>query len=348
MYLNGRAAVNGPGGFARFHHEVAERLCSTGAVSVLEPPQTRTGPIGSRWWEQQTLLELSKDGTLLSTANNGPIRHPNQVVVVHDLLPLTHPQTVSPMFAALQRVQLPRLCRNAAAVLTVSEHVAGELRSVLGIEAERIIVVPPGISEMFSVAAAEASSGHSAHDDFDLDPNRPVVTALISSIPRKNSAEVLAVLSAVTTERPNVQVLVAGYDGPARVFGRRAVRPRHPEVRDLGSVDDTSLASMFAASDVFVSLSEAEGFGLPPVEALAAGAAVVSTKTPSLSEHFPGVAREVAGKSEAIPAVVELIDRPELRETQVLAAAAAVENLTWARTAAAVEQVLLGLEPHAN
>lgn len=343
MYLNGRAGFAGPGGFARFHNEVADRLGTTSTVAVLEPPAHRTGPVRSRWWEQRTLLDLSRDGALLSTANNGPVRHPNQVVVVHDLLPLTHPHTVSPAFAALQRVQLPRLCRNAAAVLTVSHHVAGQLESVLDVDRSKVTVIRPGISDIFRSAPASSTVPSEA---LNLEPDRPVVTALVSSIPRKQAATTLDVLAKVASVRPEVQVVVAGFDGPRRVFGKRAIRPTDPAVRDLGPVDDHTLAALFAAADVFVSLSEAEGFGLPPLEALTAGAAVVSTPVPSLTELLPGVVAEVADGPTAVAAVLDLLDQPEKRTAQVGAAAAVVDHLTWAETAAAVARVLRRLEPH--
>ena len=344
MYLNGRTGGNGPGGFARFHHEVSDRLSTSSSIAVLEPPERQRGPVRSRWWEQRVLLDLSRDGALLSTANNGPVRHPNQAVVVHDLLPLTHPHTVSQTFAAIQRIQLPRLCRNAAAVLTVSHHVAGQLETVLGVDRANVTVVRPGISDVFhNVCRSRVRNGDGV---LGLDPERPVVAALASSIPRKNSATVLEVLAEIASVRPEVQVVVAGFDGPRRVFGKQAVRPTNPAVRDLGPVDDNTLAQLFAATDVFVSLTEAEGFGLPPLEALAAGTAVVSTSVPSLAELLPGVVAEVDDGPAAVAAAIDLLDHEEKRSTQVTAAASVVAHLTWSRTAAAVEQVLRRLEPH--
>ena len=348
MYLNGRAGGNGPGGFARFHHEVSDRLGESSSIAVLEPPKHQSGPVRSRWWEQRTLLDLSRDGTLLSTANNGPVRHPNQVVVVHDLLPLTHPHTVSPAFAALQRLQLPRLCRSAAAILTVSDHVAGQLVTVLGVDRANLTVIRPGISDVFrNVCCRDAAGGFGAgRGVLGLDSKRPVVAALASSIPRKKTATVLEVLAEVASIRPDVQVVVAGFDGPRRVFGKQAVRPTNRAVRDLGPVEDHTLAQLFSAADVFVSLPEAEGFGLPPLEALAAGTAVVSTPVPSLTELLPGVTAEVDGGPAAVAAVIDLLDHREKRSAQVSAAAGVVKHLTWTRTAAAVEQVLRRLEPH--
>lgn len=339
-YVNGRAGATGPGGFARFHHEVVDRLDARGPLVVVTPPAGRSGPVSARWWEQWTLPTRSRDGVLLSTANNGPLRHPNQAVVVHDILPLTHPETVSPVFAALQRAQLPRLCRSAAAVITVSDHVAGQLRSVLEVAADKITVVPPGVSDVFRTAATGSRRGAGLRPEWGLDPDRPIVTALVSSIPRKRSDLVLETLAAVASARPNAQVVVAGYDGPARVFGRRAARPTHPAVRDLGPLDDSELAALFHAAAVFVSLTAAEGFGLPPLEALAAGAAVVSTPVPSLREHLPGVTVSATDQTEAAAGVIDLLDDPTARSAQINRAADVVAGLTWDQTADGVGAVV--------
>ncbi|MEM8904060.1 MAG: glycosyltransferase [Actinomycetota bacterium] len=359
-HVNGRPALSGPGGFARYHHEVTARLVERDGATVVAPPARGAGPfarlVGARWWEQRSLVAATADGVLLSTANNGPIRHPCHAVIVHDLLPYTHPHTVSPTYARFQRAYLPRLCRSAAAVITVSDHVAGELVASFDLDPGTITVAPPGVGAPFrpDPNVDAVASRRTARARFGIGDHQVLVTALVSSIPRKRSAEVLHVLRTVAASRPEVAVVVAGHDGPRRVFGRHAVRPVAPDVPDLGPIADDALHELLVAADVFVALPEAEGFGLPQVEALVCGAAVVGAPVPSLTEWAMrpagagGVATAtavqlVADDDDAVDAVLDLVDRDHrgLVPTEL---PPDLDRLTWDRTAGLVSDVLHRLE----
>ncbi|MEM7342542.1 MAG: glycosyltransferase [Actinomycetota bacterium] len=334
-YLNGRSGRGANGGIGRYRHELLTRIPD---FEVIEPPPYCRDRISDRLWEQVRLTGHTDDGVLASLANTGPTSHPRHLVVVHDLLPLTHPETVGRAFAALQRRLLPAVIGGATTIVTVSDTVRRQIIDTFCVAADQVVMAPPGVSAVFRPRDRAASK-----TALGLDPDRPLVAALASSVPRKRSGLVVDVLAEVHCRHPGAQVLVAGQDGASRVFGRQG-RPDHRTVPDRGALDDDDLAHLYAAADVFVALSSAEGFGLPVVEAASSGAAVVTTPVPSVVEHADDAVALVADASAAIVEVTALLGEPARRAELAAAAAIRLRPLTWDATASALRAALIDLE----
>jgi|GEM_PF-1841875 len=348
MFVNGRVLLRDRGGVRRFAQEVSDALSS---ATVLHP-RSASHPWSGRLWEQTTLAHRCRNGVLLSMAHSGPLRHRRQIVVVHDLFAITDPSSVNPAYARLLRWQLPRLIDRAAKVVAVSGHVANQVATYSSRSVADIEVVPPGVSAVF-----QASDQTAARTRLGLDTERPVVCALLDPTPRKNSDQVVALLRHVAAEEPTVQIVVAGRSSPA-AFARRATLS--PSARrgiavsrsgltqngaavDLGAAVDVDLAAMYQASDVFVSLSSDEGFGLPPVEAARCGAAVVTTTVPSVRECAPECAIVVETVDDAHAEVLRLVRSPERRAELVRRGKEGLSDLQWSKTAARLEAMMIEL-----
>ena len=339
QYVNGRILLREPGGIQRMATEVAARLPH---VVVLTPRTART-PLSGRLWEQTVLGRQSADGVLLNPGHGGPVGHPRQINVIYDLIALTHPQSVHPGFAALMRRQLPRLIDEANVVVTLSRHVADEIMGRFGVPSARIEIVRPGVASGFARAENRADVALG----LGLDPGRPVVAALLDPTPRKNSRQVALTLQALRRRRPDVQVVVAGRHHQPSFARQRfgSARDRSSEIQrqgflDLGVATDEQLAQMYQTADVFLSLTLAEGFGLPAVEALRCGAAVVTTPVPSVNECAAGAAVVITEPNQAIGAVLQLLDDPRQRTELVATGIAALKALRWARTAQELDTLL--------
>lgn len=330
--MNGRILLRERGGVRRYATELADRLHDCEVLG----PRSAKHPWSGRFWEQLTLARRSADGVLLNVAHSGPLLHRRHVLVVHDLLALTAAKSVSPAYAALLRLQLPRLIASAKKVVAVSRSVADEVASVFDVPAHRLAVAEPGIADVFGRGDRAA-----ARTELALDIDRPVVAALLDRTPRKNSEQVADLLTDLQRERPEVQIVVAG-GGVVPAFAAMATThaPITSGFVDLGSVSDTKLATFYRAADIFVALSVGEGFGLPVVEAAVSGAAVVSTGVPSILEHAPGGAVIVEHAADAYRQVLTLLDEPARRDDLAERAAGQLDDLRWDRTAATLEHVL--------
>ena len=255
----------------------------------------------------------------------GPWHSPVPLVVtVHDVLALEHPEWFTRANAAQQRLAARRLARAARRVLVPSRHTAERLEAVVGIDRERVRVVPWGVDARFSPGAADEAvlRRHGI--------GVPFLLAVGTLQPRKGLDELLELAG-------EHRLVIAGAPGwrdggfVERLRGKAIV---------TGRVDDDELVALIRGAAVLVHAAREEGFGFPPVEAMACGTPVVAYRSSSmpevvgdagvLAEPAPGALREaVAGLMS------DSARRADLRERGLARAA----ELTWDRCAEATVTV---------
>lgn len=262
------------------------------------------------------------------------------VVTVHDLAFIRFPQT----FRAYNRIYLDvatRLSvRRAARILVVSEHTRREVIGLLGVAPERVVVTPNAVREHFRppdpavLETFRARKGLPEH----------FVLYVGTLEPRKNLTTLLEAYAEVAQQQA-APLLVGGgkgwlYDA---VFQRLEALGLRERVRFVGYLDEAELPLWYAAATVFVFPSIYEGFGMPPLEAMACGTPVVASNTSSLPEVVGDAGLTVspydpAALAEAISRLLDDADlRQELRERGLRQARAFSWRVTAERTLAAYE-----------
>jgi glycosyltransferase involved in cell wall biosynthesis len=267
------------------------------------------------WWYPLALPRRAGSADLLHCPSfRGPTRSRMPLVVtVHDLAVLRRPDAFNRWTGAYSRVFVPRVVRAAERVIAVSEFTKRELIELLGVAEDRVRVVPNGVGDPF------VPSGARAHGDY--------VLAVGTVEPRKNLPRL-----AEATRTTGVELRVAG----ARGWGD--VRVNGDGVRFLGFVPDDELASLYRGALCVAYPSLYEGFGIPVLEALACGAAVVTSSATAMEEVADGVAVLVdPTDADAIAAgIAEAIRRrDELAPLGPVRAAA----FTWRSAAEATARV---------
>ena len=329
--IDARAAVRPElGGVERWARELSTRLPALRpeAYTLLHPSRALSHRAGHAWEQSVLPLRAARLGAraLLCPANLAPVLGARNVVVLHDAAPLRHPGWYSPAYAAWQRRLLPLIAGRALHVITVSQFARAELRELLGVE--RVSVVPGGVDPAFS-PTADAARARSA-----LGLARPYVLCVASHTARKNLAALAPAARALAGH--GVELVLAGGRRPQFV-AERGLRG----LRLLGHVPDELLPGLYAGAELSVLPSHYEGFGLPVLEAMAAGTPVVAADTTALPETCGGAARLVAPEAGALEeALVSLLaDAPE-RERLRAAGLRHAAGFTWDATARAVDAVL--------
>jgi glycosyltransferase involved in cell wall biosynthesis len=200
------------------------------------------------WYLGALPVAARGDDVLHLPAHRGPLLSPTPLVLtIHDLAPVRHPETFNRWTRGYSRLLLPRLARSATRVIAVSEFTAREAVELLGVDEERIRVIPHGVEEPF------AAEGPSAEGDY--------VLAVGTVEPRKNLDRL-----AQAARRAKLELRVVGAPGWGDV-----------RVPSLGFVDDAELASLYRGAACLAYPSLYEGFGLPVLEAMACGTPVVTS-----------------------------------------------------------------------
>jgi glycosyltransferase involved in cell wall biosynthesis len=207
------------------------------------------------WYLGALPVAARRDDVLHVPGHRGPLLSPAPLVVtIHDLAVFRHPEAFNRWTRGYSRVFLPRLARSAARVIAVSEFTAREAVELLGVEEERVRVIPHGVEAPFQ------PYGPAAGGDY--------VLAVGTLEPRKNLSRVVA-----AAERVGVDVRVVGAPGWGDV-----------DVPSAGFVPDEELARLYRGARCLVYPSLYEGFGLPVLEAMASGTPVVTSANTALAE----------------------------------------------------------------
>ena len=239
------------------------------------------------------------------------------VVTIHDCIHLMFPQYLPNRLAYVYaRSMLWTTSRRANRILTVSEASKRDIVRLLGVPSGRVVTIPNGIDERFSTPPCEEEVSR-VRERYQLDA--PFVLYAGNIKPHKNLERIIDAFYRVRQDGldEDLRLLLIGGDISKYATLRRAVHryQLHKHVRFLGFVPDQTLAVLYRLAHVFVFPSLYEGFGLPPLEAMASGTPVVTSNVSSLPEVVGDAAVLVDPYDPAAiaDAIRRVLTEPELR-----------------------------------
>jgi glycosyltransferase involved in cell wall biosynthesis len=304
----------------------------------LKLSRVKVGPLGRHWWSAglPRYIRNSKLEVFHGTNYDVPLwRRCATVLTVHDLSLLIHPETHQKGSVRRARRRLPVMARAADAIITPTESVRREVCEYLKVTPEKIFIVPEAARDCFRPMEFPATEGVrrrlGIEDDFLL---------TVGTIePRKNLMVLVSAFEEVIRTRPNsnLQLVIAGGSGwlSGPVFNAIERSPARNRILLADYLHDEDLRALYASCRVFIYPSIYEGFGLPPLEAMACAAPVIASCIPALKETTGGAALlfDPSRPEDLAQKIFEVLDDESARRRLSTEGQRRAQQFSWEQTA---------------
>ncbi len=266
------------------------------------------------------------------------------VITCHDLVQFIYPELLReqarfPAFSTAMLNYSVRGMLNANRVITVSSNTATDVENILGIERQKIVVIPNGTEKHFHPLPKE--SVEHLRQTYTQSPDEICLLNVGSSQHRKNILTILKVLDLLVQQGVPIRLWKAGDDFTADQKAFIQAHGLEQNVNYLGKPDQDLLLQIYNAADILIAPSLYEGFGLTVLEAMACGTPVITSNISSLPEVAGDAAIlvdpiNVNAMSEAI---LELLSNASYGQVLRARGMERVCQFTWRRTAEQIAQV---------
>ncbi|HEY2435338.1 MAG TPA: glycosyltransferase family 1 protein [Vicinamibacterales bacterium] len=287
------------------------------------------------WWEQTHLRRAVRSNppdVFFASAYTAPLALGVPLAVaIHDVSFAAYPEWFRPREGARRRLLTRQAARAADVIFTISEFSKREIVERLGVPADRIQVTYLSVTPRPALGVAR----------------EPLVLYVGSIFNRRRLPATITAFAAATASRPEARLIIAGADRSYPVLDLAGLATeagvgKRVELKEY--VSDDELTSLYSRASAFVFLSEYEGFGLTPLEALSAGVPIVVLDTAVAREIYGDAAWFVPPDNDvrgAATAIRTLLEDPASRARMLQDAAAVLSRYSW-ETAA--DATLRGIE----
>jgi glycosyltransferase involved in cell wall biosynthesis len=305
--------------------------------------KAKSSSIRGHWWSVGLPLYAKRARLDLFHGTNFELPLWNRrrtVLTIHDLSTLRYPELHRLRQARRARLRLPLAAKIAGAIITPTEAVKSEVCARLRIKPDKVTAIHEAPRGSFQPAPprdmAAVKSRLDIQDEFLL---------FVGTLePRKNLLTVLKALEQIlrhTSLRP--QLVIAGGQGwlMEKTFSFIHDSGINEHLRLTGYLNDEDLRALYSSCQAFIYPSLYEGFGLPPLEAMACGAPVVASRIPALQETLEDAALlidplDVDGFAQGI---VELLQTVERRRTMITHGPKHAARFSWEKAATETYEV---------
>ncbi|MFO7936732.1 MAG: glycosyltransferase family 1 protein [Kiritimatiellia bacterium] len=362
IYYNGMVLKEPYSGVEVTVHQLAKALVEFGSLPIhfLLPEKHRPLPEADHayvttsrayksrllriLWEQLVLpvkLPSSRTGLLHAPAYVAPIAARCPVVLtIHDLHVITHPQFCTRANRIHYSMLIPGSIRRASAVIAFSKYTERIIHKHFPGAAEKTVVIPPGIDSVFKHENSFAEHQR-VRQLYQLPPSFLLFVGDLTY--RKNIHGLISAFAIVQAERPDLHLVLAGAadkstqtDLEDRIHKLGLMH----RVSFIGYVALEDLPVIYSMAQAFVFPSHDEGFGLPPLEAMACGCPAVCAGGAPLEICGDAAANcDPHDRSSIAAAVSLLLDQPQYREEKIAAGYKKAAEFTWKNAALKTEEV---------
>lgn len=325
IYVNGRFLLQEQAGVNRFAYELCLAFVALGIKFTLLCPYgeikpcydvsrfhiIRCGLGHSHFWEQIFLplrfLRIRGTKVLLCFTGIGPILVRDKMMTIHDLAFMVNPQWYTPFYVYLYKLLTPLAAKTSKKILTVSQFSKKEIMRLLAIKEDKIAVIYNAVSSKFKCSQAS---------HFTVTSKEKYILAVSSIDPRKNFQTLLKAFALIKNQ--DVSLYIIG--GKSHVFAKLANDVCQPiptnKIKWLGRVSDNELKEYYKDAICFIYPSLYEGFGIPPLEAMACGTPTIVSDIEPLREVCGDASLYVnpINEKDIADKIIYLINHPDLQD----------------------------------
>jgi glycosyltransferase involved in cell wall biosynthesis len=299
------------------------------------------GPVARHWWSAglPRYIRRSKLDLFHGTNFDIPLwRRCATVLTIHDLSHLLHPETHEKRSVSRARRRLPLMARTADVIITPTESVRRAVCERLRTSPEKVFAIPEAARACFCPLTFAETEGVRRRLGIDGDFLLTVGTLE----PRKNLSVLLNAFEEVIRARPqsNTLLVIAGGRGwlSGPLFAAIERSPARDRILLTDYLHDEDLRALYGSCQAFIYPSIYEGFGLPPLEAMACGAPVIASRIPAIEETTGGAAllfdpRSVGELAQKILELLDDEDGENARRALATAGQRRAAEFSWERTA---------------
>ena len=356
IYVNGRFLLQSLTGVNRFAYELCRAWVQMGIPFILCCPSGSIkgcydvshfnivvyGWGKSHVWEQLLLplwfSRIKGEKVLVCFTGLGPLLIRKKIMTIHDLAFMANPDWYSRSYRLWYRLMTPLCVATSMKILTVSEFSKSEIVRRLSIDDRKISVIYNAVSSLFCVS-------DSSHRNAREVTGEKYILAVSSIDPRKNFSMLLKAFAQMDDK--NIKLYIVG--GQANIYSTsiKELCDNIPtdRIKWLGRITDSELKEYYMNACCFIYPSLYEGFGIPPLEAMACGTPTIVSDIPPLREICSNASLYICplDTEDIAKKIMLLVSDIKLREKLRIAGYNQYKKFAWKDSANAVYDLLCSL-----
>lgn len=264
------------------------------------------------------------------------------VLTIHDLSFYLWPECLTPKIRLWHTLIRPqRLMQQASQIITVSHSTKQDLQDIYNIPEKNIQVIYPGVDQRFFQTVSHRQSSE-LQQKFNLPPDYILFLGVIE--PRKNIIQIIHAFEGLAQYFPDLHLVIAGKKGWKwrQIMKAIDTSSAKERIRYLGFIDESDKLALYQNARIFVFPSLYEGFGFPPLEAMAAGIPTITSQVSSFPEVVENGAWKVSPYDiqELQWAMQQLLTYPQVSREYAQAGKRQAKKYSWRTTIEETQNVL--------
>jgi glycosyltransferase involved in cell wall biosynthesis len=329
-------------------HEVVDSSWQAPPFELISAPYSTESPY-KRIWVEQWFTPIKVQHIEAQIYHSLAFALPvglkcKKVVTIYDLSFLTQPQTHKVFNRVYLNLMTKWACQKADHIITISEFTKKDVMRHYGIDQNKITATPLGVDNHYYRRGDEEIAQFKTTKNI----HTPAIFYLGSLEPRKNLITLISAFAQLHHLQPNVKLYIGGSMGwkYGDIFAQVKAYGIEQAVTFLGRIDSLELPQWYSMCDVFTYPSLYEGFGLPPLEAMACGAPVITSDATSLPEVVgdAGLMIDPTNASALARAIEKVLFDKNLQMNMREKGIARARSFTWQNTARQTVEVYKYLE----